>query len=222
MRRWIIGLIAVVGALLALALAMPVEVRHSAPFGFRQTLDRTRGIAVDGIAIESNYPNFNRVDLDLRAYTEEEQYDLTVTIRPVQEGAEPIRTVHINRPFDAIRVEKGALANPFTTVRFEPIADSEGKAYYVWVELGPRNDDAVVALWSVKSYSRVRGAEVLAALAEGLPGGANLPARLALGGAMLVFVVAAGVLIVILGREAWINGWSSRRAAARAGDLEPL
>lgn len=208
MKGWIVVAFAI-AALLVLALAVPIEVRHSAPFGFRQALDRERGIAVSGVEIESNYPNFNRIDLDLRAYTEQAEYDLTVVVQPIEEGAAPVRMVHFNRPFDAIRVEKGALGNPFTTVRFDPIADSQGKKYYVWLKVGPRNDDAVVALWSVKTYSQVRGAVVLSSLLAGFKGHAStVTTWLVLGGVMVLFVVASGMMIAILGRDAWTGAWT--------------
>ena len=192
------------GIVLAVALAIPIELRHTAPFGFRQTLDRSRGIAVDGVNVTSNYPNFNRVDLDLRAYSPAKRYDLTVMIQPVEEDAEPVRVVGVELPYEDIAVNKAALGNPFTSVRFDPIADSEGVTYYVWVERGPRNQDDILALWSVKSYSRVHGTVALTALIEGLPG--NLPVWAAwttLGGLMVVVVGAVAALILVLTRSAW-------------------
>jgi hypothetical protein len=75
------------GIILAVALLIPIEIRHTAPFGFRQTLDRSRGLAVNGVTVTSNYANFNRIDLDLRAYTEQERYDFIVRIRPLTEDA---------------------------------------------------------------------------------------------------------------------------------------
>lgn len=206
-----------VGTVLTLVLLMPVELRHTAPFGFRQSLDRSRGIAVNGVAVTSNYANFNRVDLDLRAYTPAKRYDLTVLIRPAEGDAEPVRTVRIERGYDDIAVDKEALGNPFTTVRFDPIADAEGRAFYVWVERGPRNVDDIVALWSVKSYSRVRGAVALRALVDGLPG--DMPrwaAWTSLGGLMVVFVVATGGLMFVLGDWAWQSAWLGGRRG-RAG-----
>jgi hypothetical protein len=149
--------------LAAMALLAPIEVRHSAPFGFSLTLDSRRGIAVRGGFVTPNYPDFNRVDLDLRAYNVAADYDLTVHIRPDQPGAADVRTIALSVPGERIRHDKATFVDPFLTLRFPPIADSVGHRYYVWVEPGPRNGDDVVTLWSVKSYSRARGSTVLAA-----------------------------------------------------------
>lgn len=201
-----------VDVLLAVALIVPVELRHTAPFGFRQTLDRSRGMAVDGITVTSNYPDFNRVDLDLRAYTPAKKYDFTVVIRPETEDAEPVRIVRITRSYNDIAVDKAALADPFTTVRFDPIEESEGQAYYVSVDGGPRNDDDIVALWSVKSYSRLTGTAALTALVNGVPG--DLPHWLVwtiLSGFMVLFVLAVGALLLALGGWAWREAWTPVR-----------
>ena len=214
-----------VGLILAGALIVPVEVRHSAPFGFRLTLDPDRGIAVTGVTVTPNYPNFHRVDLDLRAYTPGERYDVTVYVqevpKPVPAAAEgeegdtggeaspvqpttpaaggPLRTVRLGLDQDRIAPEKGAFADPFVSVRFDPIEDSAGKAYYVWVDTGASNDDAVLTVWSVKSYSRVPGRAALAAFLADPPGELPLWAgRAIFGGAMVAFAVAVAVAAATL------------------------
>lgn len=158
--------------LLVAALLAPFDARHSAPFGFSQTLDSRRGIAVPGGFVDPNYPDFNRLDLDLRAYHPEADYDLTLHVRPDREGADDVRTVRLSLPGTAIRHDKPPFANPFRTVRFRPIANSAGRRYYVWIEAGPRNRDDVVTLWSIKSYSRVTGRAVLASFLADPPGDA--------------------------------------------------
>lgn len=165
----------IVGGLSALILVgaglwLPIEVRHSAPFGFSLTLDASRGLAVRGGIVVANYPNFNRVDLDLRAYDIQARYDLTIHIRPDAPGAADMRTVRVSIAGDQIRHDKSSFAAPFVTVRFPPIADSSGQRYYVWVDPGPRNRDEVVTIWSIKSFSEARGMNVLAAFLRGSPG----------------------------------------------------
>lgn len=164
----------VVGVLSALILAgaglfVPLEVRHSAPFGFSLTLDARRGMAVRGGVVTANYPNFNRIDLDLRAYDVQARYDLIVHVRPDVQQAADVRTLSLSVPGSQIRHDKSSFADPFVTLRFPPIADSAGRGYYVWVDAGPRNRDDVVAVWSIKSFSEARGAEVLAAFLRGSP-----------------------------------------------------
>jgi len=185
-----------VGALGALLLAAagllaPLDVRHSAPFGFSLTVDARRGIAVSGGFVEPNYPNFDRIDLDLRAYDVEADYDLTVHVRPDRPGAPDVRTLPLSVPGSRIRHDKPAFADPFVTLRFPPIERSAGQRYYVWVERGPRNRDDVVALWSIKSYSRVDGAAVLAAFLRGEPGDERPIAAQAILTVLLVAFVAA-------------------------------
>lgn len=219
-RNWPALLAAVAGAAIVVSLAsvIPVEVRHTAPFGFRQTLDRSRGIAVDGVSVTANYPNFNRLDLDLRAYSPAEEYDLTVVVRPEEEDAEPVRTVRFHALYDDIAVDKTALGNPFTTVRFSPIVGSEGQTYYVSVERGPRNQDDILALWSVKSYSRVRGITALSAFVDQFPGaGPRWLTWIAFGALMIIIIVSLAALLYVLGgwawREAWQPGPSAREVA---------
>lgn len=150
-------------ALLAATLLWRVEVRHSAPYGFSKTIDFDRLIAVPGGYVTANYPDFDRLDLDIRAYDTAAQYDLTVHIRPAVAGAGDIRTVRLDIDGARVPYAKGTFGNPFTTVRFPPISDSVGQTYYVWLERGPRNREEVVTLWSIKSYSSVPARSVLAA-----------------------------------------------------------
>jgi hypothetical protein len=192
---WVVGLLTAL-CLLVGALLAPLEVRHSAPFGFWLTLDADRGIAVPGRTIVANYPNFDRVDLDIRAYAERERYDLTLYIRPAEPGAGPIRTVPLGLPGSQVDHRKGPFANPFTTVRFDPIADSAGKRYYVWLERGPAHQDDVVTLWSIKTYSSTDGRAVLGAFLAEAPGdGPRTLGRVGLGGLMLLFVLVTGWLV---------------------------
>jgi hypothetical protein len=155
--------------LIAGGLSRPVEVRHSAPFGFSQTLDPTRLIAVRGGYVVPNYDDFNRIDLDLRAYSGQEGYDLTVHVRPAEPGASDVRTIPLAASAQKIWFQKETLENPFITIRFPPIEESAGRRYYVWVEAGPRNRDAIWTLWSIKSYSRATGYTVLQAWLDGPP-----------------------------------------------------
>jgi hypothetical protein len=198
-----------VGALAALLLAgagllAPLEVRHSAPFGFNLTFDARRGIAVRGGQLVANYPDFNRLDLDLRAYNLDADYDLTVHLRPDRPGAPDVRTLALSVPGREIRHDKATFADPFLTLRFPPIEHSAGQRYHVWIESGPRNRDDVVALWSIKSYSRANGAAVLAAFLRDLPGGAGQPlVQGLLVGLLLALVALFGWLIAAVTALAW-------------------
>ena len=213
---------------LGATLVVPVDVRHSAPFGFRLTLDPDRAIAVTGATVTPNYPNFHRVDLDLRSYTPDERYDLTVYVQEVplpatgEEGEgdaapEPVpapapgpsRTVRLGLDHEDIAAEKGAFADPFVSVRFDPIEESSGRAYYVWVDSGASNDDAVLTVWSVKSYSRVAGYTVLAAFLADPPG--DVPGwagRIIFGTAIAGFALASAAVAAAL-------------AGARGGTVVP-
>ena len=192
----VVGVIAAV-TLAGSALLVPVEVRHSAPFGFSLTLDAERGIAVRGGFVTANYPDFNRLDLDLRAYDVDAEYDLTVHVRPDQAGAPDVRTIALSLPGERIRHDKAPFADPFVTLRFPPIADSVGRRYYVWVEAGPRNRDDVLALWSIKSYSRVTGREVLAAYLADPPGDAAPD---------LVRAIIVSLLLGLVASFGWLVG----------------
>ena len=187
--------IAAAAAVVAGGLLAPLEVRHSAPFGFRLTIDPERAIAVRGGFVAPNYPNFNRVDLDLRAYDLDAHFDLTVHVRPAEPGAADVRVVPVSLPGDRIRHDKATFADPFVTVRFAPIADSAGRPYYVWVEAGPRNRDDVVTLWSIKSYSRVTGRAVLAAYLADPPGDAS---------SAVVRAVLVSLLLGLVGAFGWL------------------
>ena len=198
MSRYVAAVVGVIAALTLAgsALLVPVEVRHSAPFGFSLTLDAERGIAVRGGFVTANYPDFNRLDLDLRAYNLDADYDLTVHLCPDRPGAPDVRTLALSVSGREIRHDKLTFADPFVTLRFPPIEHSAGQRYHVWVEPGPRNRDDVVALWSIKSYSRATGADVLAAFLRNPPGGAERPlVRGMLVGLLLALVVAFGWLM---------------------------
>lgn len=191
--------ITAVAVLIVGSLVVPLEVRNSAPFGFNLTLDAERAIAVTGRRITPNYPNFNRVDLDLRSYTVSDSYDITVYVRPDRRDAAPIRTVALTIPASEIQHRKAPFASPFTTVRFPPIANSAGRPYEVWIERGTRNRDDVLALWSIKAYSRVTGSSVLAALLSN-PAGDGVPSltRVALALLLIAFVATFGWLMASL------------------------
>ena len=161
----LVAVIAVAGSL------WPIDVRHSAPYGFSKTIDFSRLIAVHGGYVTANYEDFDRIDLDLRAYWASDRYDLIVHIRPIAPGAAEIRTVNLSLPASEIPPDKGTLSDPFLTIRFPAIKQSAGQTYYVWIEPGIRNRDDVIALWSIKSYSRVPAWRVVAAFVQDAPGG---------------------------------------------------
>lgn len=216
--RWIAasaGVLAVL-ATLVVGLMIPLDIRHSAPYGFSQTVDLDRQIAVNGGYVTVNYPNFNRVDLDLRAYSPGAVYDLTVHIRPAVSGAEDVRTIRLNKMADEIFHQKQTFDNPFTTLRFPPILDSVGQTYYVWVERGPRNRDDVIAVWSIKSYSHVPGRAVLSAFMREPPGGnAAWIVQGAIGLALLVFIAGVGVIVSVLTRLVYRPEGSAREPHLR-------
>ena len=204
-------------AILVGALVVPIEVRNSAPYGFSLTVDFERRIAVRGGTIEANYPNLNRLDLDLRAYTPRSEYDLIIHVRPDRRGAPDVRTIPLHIAGSRIHHDKGAFADPFVSVHFPPIADSAGQRYYVYVETGPRNRDDVVAVWSIKSYSRASGWSVLAAFIDaGVGGGSAVFARAMTIALLLGFVGACGWL---LGATTWLAlATTGRRWHAPAAD----
>jgi hypothetical protein len=187
-----------------------VEVRHSAPYGFSKTIDFDRLIAVRGGYVTPNYDDFNRLDLDLRAYVPGATYDLTIHIRPNVPGAADVRTIRLDLPASRISDQKGTFEDPFLTVRFPEIDNSAGQTYYVWVEPGIRNRDEVVALWSIKSYSRVPARQVVWAFVNEAPGGAGRE-------------VVRLALILLLGGLVFSTGWFLSRIVAAAfpvpGDL---
>jgi len=212
-RRWaaMVG-VAVAVALVAAVLLVPVEVRHSAPFGFRLTLDDERGIAVMSGRVRPNYDDFNRLDLDLRAYIVESDYDLSITIRPDRRGAAAIRTIPLSVRGTDIRHNKDPLQDPFLTVRFPPIPDSAGKRYSILVQTGPRNRDDIITLWSMKTYSAVPGRAVVGALLDDPPGDVAPNAlRVVLGALLVGFAGAVGwltaglVALLPVGRRAELH-----------------
>ncbi|MEA2525551.1 MAG: hypothetical protein QOF73_2778 [Thermomicrobiales bacterium] len=203
-RRRVLSLgLGVFGAALLVAAGTlwRIEVRHSAPFGFSKTIDFARLIAVRGGYVSPNYNNFDRLDLDLRAYAPGAVYDLTIHIRPAVPGAADIRTLRFSLPYARISHQKSTFGDPFLTVRFPAIADSAGRTYYVWVEPGIRNRDQVVALWSIKSYSHVRAWSVVAAFVDEAPKGR-------MGGAVRV------ALFLLLGALVISSGWCLSRLVA--------
>jgi hypothetical protein len=178
-----------------------VEVRHSAPYGFSKTIDFDRLIAVRGGYVTANYDDFIRIHLDLRAYDPGATYDLTIHIRPITPGAADVRTIHLNLPASRISADKSTFKDPFVTVRFPEIDNSAGQTYYVWVESGIRNRDEVVALWSIKSYSRVPAWQVVSAFVNEAPGGSGRE-------------VVRLALILLLGGLVFSTGWFLSRIVA--------
>jgi hypothetical protein len=208
-----VGLTAVL-LVIVVGLLIPLEIRHSARFGFSQTVDFDREIAVTGGYVTANYGNFNRVDLDLRAYMPGVDYDLTVHIRPAIAGANDVRVLHMQFPADKIFHQKGAFGDPFVQLDFDPIRDSEGQTYYVWVERGPRNLDDVINVWSIKSYSRERGATVIAAFLRNPPGkGAAWFMRVLLGIALVGFLFTVGWLVSAMTKAAMLGLTQLRHAS---------
>ncbi len=201
----VLGLVAVL-LVIGVGLLVPLEIRHSARFGFSQTVDFDRDIAVTGGYVTANYADFNRVDLDLRAYTPGVDYDLTIHIHPAVAGAQDVRVLHVQFPAEKIFHQKGAFSDPFVQLDFDPIGDSEGQTYYVWVERGPRNLDDVINVWSIKSYSRERGAAVIAAFLRNPPGqGAAWFMRFLLGIALVGFLFTVGWLVSAMTKAAMLS-----------------
>ena len=165
---------------------VPIEVRNSEPFGRSSTFDRPRSIAVRGGYVTPNYDNFQRVDLDLRAYSAAEWYDLTVHVRPASAEGSDVRTRSLRLTADAIWHQKQAFVDPYVTVRFPPIPESAGQRFYVWVEAGPRNRDDIWTLWSIKTFSEARPVDVVAALIDAPP----KPIRS--GGRLVLILLMAG------------------------------
>lgn len=194
----LVGLVA--AAVLVLGtICVPIEVRHSAPFGFKVTFDRERGIAVRGGTVSPNFDSFNRVDLDLRAYQADTIYDLTLHIRRSHARGADLRTVPLRLLSSEIWHNKAAFDNPFLTVRFPPIAHSAGHDYYVWVELGPGNRDDVLAVWSIKSYSTVTGRDAVMAFLNNPPGDrAERVVQVAIWLAISTLVVTFAMLVASL------------------------
>ena len=169
-RRGPLIVIACVGAAICLAiLFVPFSVRHNAPLGVSRTIDSGRGIAVRGGYVTPNYDEFDRLDLDIRAYELDTSYDFVVHVRPSGPDAPDVRTVALSLDRDEVWHEKGAFRNPYVSVRFPAISDAAGERFYVWVEAGPRNRDDIWTLWRIKSYSTVPVWQVVRAWIESAP-----------------------------------------------------
>jgi hypothetical protein len=208
-KRATVAALVVAGTVCALLVAVffgRTEVRHSAKYGFSMTIDPKRLVAVPGGYVTANFPNFNRIDLDLRAYSAEPTYDLMVHIRPAVAGASDVRTIPLSVDGASVFHRKGAFGNPFVTVRFDPIKESNGKTYYVWVERGPRNQDDVITVWSIKSYSRVAPSNVVSAMLERVNGawGFGSVSWLLTVGLVTIAVGAGGTLgaLILVGSSA--------------------
>ena len=200
--------VAVAGGLVLAALAgllVPIEVRNSEPFGRSSTFDRPRSIAVRGGYITPNYDNLQRVDLDLRAYSVAARYDLTVHVRPTGAESEEARSVSLSLDTAAIWHQKEAFADPYVTVRFPPMEESAGQRFYVWVEAGPRNRDDIWTLWSIKSFSRVRAGDVLAALIDAPP------EPIQAGGGVVLILLIVGTV----GSTVWLTAVLAASSGAR-------
>ena len=219
-RRTVVAL--TVGALIGLAtvlavLYLPVNVRHAEPFGNVQTVDFDRGIAVLGGEVRPNYRNFDRVELDLRAYTSMvpgDQYDFVLTVAATDDGGE-VRRVAFSVPAASIPATKSAFSPTGTSVGFEPIPDSAGRTFSVSLERGPRNAEDVVTLWGIASYSRLHPIDVLQAAADdydlGLSGRANRAVILLL---MWLTLVLGATLVARIAIDVWPGTRASTGTAA--------
>ena len=150
-------------------LVVPINVRHAAPFGSVQTVDFNRSIAVLGGEVRPNYPDFDRVGLDLRAYSDPvpgDRYDFVLTVQSL-DRSEVLRQVAFSVPRSRISASRSAFADNYVPVAFDRIPDSAGQTFYVSIERGPRNADDVVTLWGIQSFSTVTAADVLSAAASG-------------------------------------------------------
>ncbi len=169
MAASILAGLALLAILVIAALVVPISVRHSAPFGSVQTVDFDRGIAVLGGEVRPNYPDFDRVGLDLRAYSvamPDDRYDFVLTVQSL-DRPEVVRRVDFSVPEDRIASSRSAFSNNYLPVAFDRIPDSTGERFYVSLERGPRNADDVVTLWGIQSFSTVTAANVLSAAAHG-------------------------------------------------------
>ena len=197
----VFGVVVVVGVL-----AVPVSVRHAAPFSSVQTVDFDRGIATLGGEVHPNYDDFDRVELDLRAYTSlvpDDRYDFVLTLQTLDDH-ETVRRVAFSVPADRIPATKSAFTGIGTSVGFDAIPDSAGQTYYLSLERGPRNVDDVVTLWGIRSYSNLRAVDVLVAATEdydlGLPADVSRAVILAL---LWLVLVGASVLVATVTLAAW-------------------
>lgn len=152
-----------------LIVLVPLSIRNSAPFGSVQTVDFDRNIAILGGEVRPNYPGFDRVKLDLRAYSVSvpgDKYDFMLTIESVDDQ-QVVRHVPFSVPAADIPAAKSTFTDIGTSVDFEPISESAGRTYFLSLERGPRNVDDVVTLWGIRSYSTLTAADVLEAAVNG-------------------------------------------------------
>lgn len=205
----------VVAALMWVAIVLvPVGVRHSAPFGTVQTVDFSRSIAVLGGEVRPNYPSFDRIDLDLRAYSDRVpggRYDFVLNLQTVEEPR-VVRRVAFSVAADRIPASRSAFSTALTTVRFDPIPDSAGQAYYVSLERGPRNADDIVTLWGIQTYSTASVRDVLDAAIDGYRLGFSAETdRAVLLGGMVVALLVSAITIAAVADAAWRSRTSNIR-----------
>lgn len=213
-----IGLLFGLAAIVVIAL-LPISVRNSAPFGSVQTVDFDRSIATLGGEVRPNYPDFDRVQLDLRAYSKlvpGERYDFVLTVQATDDPT-VVRRVAFSVPADDIPATKSAFSGIGTSVAFDAIPDSAGRSFYVWLERGARNADDIVTLWGIQSYSTLTARDVLEAAADdydiGLSSGVN---RLVIVLLMWLTLVAGSAAVACVAVAAWPG--SSRRAVSPLPD----
>ncbi len=189
-------------------LVLPVSVRHAAPFGSVQTVDFARGIAVMGGEIRPNYGDFDRVELDLRAYGDhvpDDRYDFVLTLQSI-DRPDVVRRVDFSVPRDRITASRSAFADTYTSVSFDRIADSAGETYYLSIERGPRNADDVVTLWGIQSFSTVQAIDVLRAADDGYPIGLGLGADRLVLVLLMASTLVGGVALVATIMAASLRG----------------
>ena len=188
---------AAIVVLIVLLLNTTITVRNSAPFGAVKTIDPSRGIAVLSGTVTPNYDNFDAVGLDLRAYGHLDQIgqiDFILSVQDARDGSN-VRRVAFSVPADHIPATKSAFSSIQTTVHFGAINASAGHAYSVWLERGPRNEDDIVTLWGIQSFSEVSPIDVLDAAINDY-GISDDPARTAF--LMRTLIVAVIVLIGVV------------------------
>lgn len=191
---------ATIAVLIILTLNTTISVRNSAPFGAVKTIDPSRGIAVLSGTVTPNYDNFDAVGLDLRAYGHLDQIgriDLILSIQDASDGSN-VRRVAFSVPADQIPATRSAFSSIQTVVHFGAINASAGHAYAVWLERGPRNEDDIVTLWGIQSFSEVSPADVLDAAINdyGISGD---PARTAFLMRTLITAVIVLIGVVVAG-----------------------
>ncbi len=213
--------LAVVAFLVIAGLVVPISVRHAAPFGSVQTVDFNRSIAVLGGQVRPNYPNFDRVGLDLRAYSvpaPDDRYDFVLTVQSL-DRPEVVRRVGFSVPRDRIAASRSAFSDTYLPVAFERIPDSAGETFYVSIERGPRNADDVVTLWGIQSFSTLRAADVLLAAVDGYRiGFAPATDRAILLSLMALTLVGSGVTTAATLTASWAGRSRGRSATVRRDD----